>query len=196
MSALLDLIDLDAPAATFGYNGCRELIWTIVGPAELHRNAFERAWIEVTEGEPMKGEPLWDRAYRRTDPRSMRERFTDRAQKLIHGELIPKIARDFGERWERAHMPAASPESFREAAEAERTRVRWYERAAELTEMYSMGLLQVRPPEIPDRFTCLANQVRILRQYDRGSGTTDRAGDCYLDGELVGYLTRLGVVPV
>ncbi len=197
MAALLDLIDIDQPAAR-AHGGKRALTWTVHGPDELHRCRFDIAWIEVTEREPMRGEPLQLALYRRTDRDQPRGPFTDACRAAAKAEIMPLLARNFGERWEAAHRPSAASNWLNASADAH-ARARWFDRANELSEMYAAGMATLRTPELDDtdraRGFVRPPEVTILSEYSR-TERVQRIADVWLDGEHVGYLTARGVVPV
>lgn len=197
MTALLDLIDIDQPAAR-AYGGKRSLIWTVHGPGELHRCRFDIAWVEVTEREPMRGEPLWLALSRRADLDQPRGPFTDACHTAAKAELMPLLARDFGTRWEAAHRPTVAGD-WLDAADEARARARWFDRANELSELYAAGMVTLREPELDeyDRARAFVRppEVTIVSGHQR-TERVPRIADVWLDGEHVGHLTARGVVPV
>lgn len=193
MTTILDLIDVDRPAAHIRFRR-RSLHWRIDNPGTLHANRFEMAWIQLEERQPMRGEPLWVTAHRRTGTDLARERFTDTASDKIHRTLAPVFARDFNDRWERAHQAQTNPRGAIEAAAKARARAEWHDRQAELVELWSLGLLGTRAHE-PDETGFLPTGHRVVVPSHYGTETVDALADLLLDGEHVGWLTERGPIP-
>lgn len=56
-----------APASAHTEYGKRVVTWTLSDPGEIARNGYQIAWVDITEREPWKGEPLWVSATRRQE---------------------------------------------------------------------------------------------------------------------------------
>jgi hypothetical protein len=127
-------------------NGRRVLCWTAPGPGRWHRCGFDRAWVEVTEQQPWRGEPLHLTAYRRLPGTiTTRERFTARAQTALAAEIVPAVARHgFDRLWLPLHRRHDRQALHDRAAQAEREAA-WFRYRAELAELHAAGLVTFEP---------------------------------------------------
>lgn len=196
MTALLDVIDLDRPAAHVAH-GNRLLAWSLTDPGQIHRNRYARAWVQVIERQPMRGEPLTLWMARRPAVDRGREPFTDACVDACRREVLPRLARDFGDRWEAAHRAAAAGD-WRTAADDAIRIAAWYARAADLADLYATGHATLRPPapDDGDRSAFIGPPQVSIRSPRGGTELVTRVADVWADGEHVGWLTERGIAPL
>lgn len=207
MTALTLPHRLDGAAMSCGTSyGKRTISWTIAEPGEWHRNRFSMAWLEVSEREPWRGEPLWLSAYRRpVDSTLAREPFTDRAREQLAAEILPSIARyGFSRLWVDLHRQAgrsdpAAVDRARQAMEAQIRRaeaeLEWHRLTAELHDMHADGLTDLDP--LPRSHERRETRVAVVPRYRGDSPVQPVVARVLVDGEQVGWVTDHGhLVPL
>lgn len=207
MTALLLPPRLDGAAMSCGTSyGKRTISWTVAKAGEWHRNRFSMAWLEVSEREPWRGEPLWLSAYRRpVDSTLAREPFTDRAREQLSSEILPWVARyGFSRLWTDLHRRAgrsdpAALDRARQAMEAQVQRaaaeLAWHRLATELADMHADGLTDLDPlPRSHDR---RQPRVAVVPRYRGDAPVQPVAARVLVDGDQVGWVTDHGqLVPL
>lgn len=182
-----------APSASLD-RGRRSISWTLMDPGELHRNTYRMAWIEVTERNSWRGDPLWLHASRRRHDGWTREPFTDKARDALHAEIVPRLARCFGDVWIGLHRS-------RTTSSGDMTRTglaiaEWCRQVDELADLHAAGLLDFRPVDTPTtraNFERCGIGVRVWTGH-RGTDTEDAVAGAYLDGQHVGWMLRTGSI--
>lgn len=207
MTALTLPAALDGAAVSCGTSyGKRTITWTIAEPGEWHRNRFSMAWLEVSEREPWRGEPLWLHASRRpVDSTLSREPFTDRARDLISAEVLPGIARyGFSRLWTELHRRAgrSDPEAVERARKAMEAQIRraeaeleWHRLTAELHDMHADGLTTLEPLRTGMARTVAQRderRVAVVPRYRGDSSVQPVVARVLVDGEQVGWVTDHG----
>lgn len=168
--------------------GKRLICWTLPEPGELYRNRYEIAWIDVTEREPWKGEPLWLSATRRHPGASGRVPFTDLGRDALHADIVPQIARHgFGDLWLALHRTKGSG-AAEEAARAHRV-ASWWDQKAALDDMHQLGLVEFVPIDQREHPRGLRKQIA---EGNRGTTSTDVGARAFVDGVSVGWMTTRG----
>lgn len=182
-----------APMAAHVEHGRRKVEWTLEASGELHRNRYVRAWVEVRETEPWRGDRLALSATRRpTDGSSWaRVGFTPAACHRLHEVLVPAVARyGFNRLWAGLHGARARPDEARRGADAARAEAAWWDTKADLSEMHAAGAIELRPlgPEFgPREFT-----QEVACQYGDRRKREPVAAEAHLNGGRVGWVTRRG----
>lgn len=173
--------------------GKRKISWTLAEPGEIARNGYQIAWVEITEREPWKGEPLWVSATRRPPGTEgwSRVRFTDKGREAISGILLPLVARyGFTRLWLDLHRTKHTAGDHAQAiAEAQRV-VDWHVACRELTDMHAAGVLDFKPADpklLAQRYT-----VPVAAAYGSGRDWEPVMAQAFLDGESVGWITSRG----
>lgn len=193
MSALVLPAPLDGaePGAWVEY-GKRTLSWGPLPEGSFARNTWAMAWVDVSEREPWRGEPLWLYASRRRDESWSREPFTDTARRKLHDLVVPQIARyGFHRLWVERRRARTSAEADLVNARAAGRVARWWQDKAALADLD----LDLRPPRRdPDR---RHPTVLVARAY--APSVTERVdviGEAWYEGEQIGWVTGSGeVVP-
>lgn len=196
----------NAPMSCGTSYGKRVVSWTITEPGEWHRNRFSMAWLEVSEREPWRGEPLWLHASRRpVDSTLAREPFTARARDLISAEVLPGIARyGFSRLWTELHRRAgrSDPEAVERARAAMEAQIRraeaeleWHRLTAELHDMHADGLTTLEPLRTGMARTVAQRderRVAVVPRYRGDSSVQPVVARVLVDGEQVGWVTDHG----
>lgn len=180
-------------------HGCRQLSWSINEPGELHRNKFDRAWIDLIELRPWDSSTLIVRALRRHSRSGLgRDRFSEKGRAAIGDELRPAIEAigGFDSLWLALHRRSRLLDSAHDhdAAETLRRRADWWIERAAVTKRWAEGdLIPVETPAgTPDHVWVPCGDGDIPPSVERVA----RALVTEPDGRVVGYLTdRASVVP-
>lgn len=170
--------------------GKRKVCLTLKDPGSLYRCRYIMAWLDVTEREPWRGEPLsvWG-SRRPTDDKSWsRVGFTDTARKSIETEILPLVSRYGFERWwlevHRATKgEQMQTESTSAIVEAEKI-LTYHRRRAELGELWSADLVEIVP--VTTRAT-----VEELG-YDMRWSRVDVAARLMFGNDHLGWMSREG----
>lgn len=179
-------------------HGCRQLSWYLEGPGELHRNKFDRAWIDLTELRPWDSSTLIVSALRRHSRSGYgRDRFSEKARAAIGDELRPAIEAigGFDSLWLALHRsrPLNSTHDL-DAAETLRRRADWWIERAAVSRRWAEG--DLIPVETP---AGAPEQLRVPYGADDARPSLERVVRALVtepDGRVVGYLTdRASVVP-
>lgn len=175
--------------------GDRQISWTIREPGKIAGNAFVYAWFDVTERQPMKGEPLWFAATRRRGENHMRESFTDKGREHLAAIVLPAIARyGFDRLWTEIHSAASAGVDYSGRIAAAEAALAWFRTASDLAEMHGLGLLDFKPPT--KRADGRGYRVKVYG-HDGHTDYVDVVADAYLGDEKIGYLVRYGeIVPI
>lgn len=170
--------------------GKRSINWTISEPGEWHRNRYSMAWVEVTEREPWKGEPLslWP-TRRPPDATLARESFTEKARAAIQAEVLPIISRyGFSRLWVDLHRVRRTADMDtavnRAAAELD-----WHRQQRDLHEMHQAGDIEFVPLAIERG---REQRVAVVPRYRGDSSTNAVHARAIVHGEQVGWITDHG----
>lgn len=178
--------DLRASAHT--EYGRRKVSWALSEPGELYRCRYKAAWVEISEGNPWRGEPLWLSAHRRTGQTCVRESFTDKARQSLHDALVPPVARyGFDRLWWELHRVQTTVDRSNEA-HALRV-VEWWRAQADLAEMHRAGEVTF-VSAVRDRG--VEHRERVVPTHGHGSHWEPIAAQAFVDGEPVGWVTTHG----
>lgn len=173
--------------------GCRVLSWTLPGPGSLARNSYEMAWVEITEERPFKGEPLRVWFTRRRGETYSRESFTDAGRLALKADLMPYIARAFGEIWSTHSAKRNGAESARLAAEKMAAYSTWWEHHAALMDAYAQGVVDLRPTP-PTPIGQHPFKIRVLNTYRLDGDYEEVMAEAMMGGERVGWMTTSGLL--
>lgn len=177
-------------SASMAY-GKRTLCWTLREPGMIYRCRYAYAWIEVTEQQPWKGEPLHVSCTRRAGETSVRSMFSDGARKTIASEVLPALARDFGTLWVDRHR--AGTRDLDERVDEEKRRLAWWEEAAWLADAHLNGRIEFRPVEEPE--DSRERRIRVCSDSTPAGITSEGVlASAWCDGDQVGWMTRHGML--
>ncbi len=167
----------------------RHITLTLTGPGQLHRCAYELAWLTISEREPWAGEPLWLSATRRAPGDTWsRILFTDRARTALAAQLVPVIARHgFGTWWAQLHQ--ARPVDHTRQADTAAGIATWWTDRQDLTDWYAAGHVHLTPITGDDR-----PRVLTVDPGHRSITSAEIAARAWRDGEHVGWLTTDGAL--
>lgn len=171
--------------------GKRCITFRLDGPATLHRCHYWMAWIDITEREPWRGEPLWVTAQRRTGETHIRTPFTDAAARAIQADLLPAVQRiGFNTAWLDLHRAKSHDGCVPAAEEADR-RAAWWRLKDTLHQMHADGLVDFQPvphPPIGTRGQTVAVVTTHTTHYEWATPVASG----WVDGEQVGWITDKG----
>lgn len=173
-------------------HGRRQLTLTLREPGTLFRNQFEYAWIDITEQEPMRGEPLRVWGTRRIDDGAHRSSFTGPAQDRLQSLLLPPVARaGFDRLWHSYRARREQPETCEKQAEEMRKVVRWWEDRTQLAEWYGAGELSFRRATPEGQYSYRSTFV-VSAGSQWHVQQTEVMAEIWRDGEQVGWMTKGG----
>lgn len=183
------------PVASTEYS-CRAISWTLTEPGSLYRNTYTYAWLRVRESSGWTGERLYLSPSRRiTEGSYSRQPFTDAARTKMQAEILPCLARNFGEIWlelSRATTRYSNPEQSQSEAKSLRDAAEWWDRRAELIEMHTLAMLEFKPMSATNIDARRPLQVQCLHSHNQRSTYEVPAAAAYLEGEQVGWMLTNG----
>lgn len=182
-----------AEVGAYMRHGCRELIFTLVGPSSLYRNAYGRAWITVSEVTAMRGEPLRLTTERYLpDTTHGRQSFTTAGRRQLEKVLLPALAAGrFADIWAAHHRAASDVERYAKSAAHAAAIASWWTLRREVAEMYSEGLLDI----IEVRQDPHARPITIgTVGYDHRFTWSHVIARVHADGEPIGWMTTDGCI--
>jgi hypothetical protein len=187
-------LDEATDAGAWTEYGKRTICWTLGGPGTFRRNAWVFAWVQVTEQEPWRGEPLWLSAERRiVDASHLRQPFTTAARAALSDAVLPVVARyGFGRLWLELHRTRTTDAA--KAAERARIIAAWHDARETLHQMHVDGLVDFHPIE-RDHYG-RPPAVRVVG-WDGRLTAEPAAARATVHGEHVGWMTdRAVLVPL
>lgn len=183
-------------------HGKRLLSWTLTGPGNLFRNRYAIAWVEISEREPWRGEPLSVWATRRVDMSAARMSFTDPGREAVAALLLEPVVRyGFDRLWVDRHGAGQKPSDALDAAARARREQVWWETKADLAEMHGKGLLSFRGCHTGADGVWEAEWVRrgradsqrvVCEWGGNRNGWEEVSARVFLGVEPVGWVTRGG----
>ena len=173
----------------------RTVTFTLTEPGTLYRNAYERAWLEVSESDTWSGEATWVSATRRPPGATWaREPFTGKAREALRALLLPAVNRyGFGCLWAETFTARSAYRGCSEmAAEADRM-ARWWRDRDDLQHLVADGAV-VYVPVGMDAYRRRQEHTVMTVEVDRRVSFEPVVAEVLAGGERVGWLTAKGAV--